>query len=85
MDVNARVSSNELVKPGKVVSGVVEQVTADAVVIDVTAQGHFKGTISPQHLADHTGECYSIESFFFPPQLLLQFPLCYFLCTICIN
>ncbi|XP_016442839.2 rRNA biogenesis protein RRP5 [Nicotiana tabacum] len=58
----SRVSSNELVKPGKIVSGVVERVTADAVVIDVTAQGHFKGTISPQHLADHTGHAELMKS-----------------------
>lgn len=59
---SSRVFSNELVKPGNVVSGVVERVTPDAIILDVTAQGHFKGTISPQHLADHSGHAELMKS-----------------------
>ncbi|KAL3341525.1 hypothetical protein AABB24_025863 [Solanum stoloniferum] len=59
---SSRVFSNELVKPGNVVSGVVERVTPDAIVLDVTAQGHFKGTISPQHLTDHSGHAELMKS-----------------------
>ncbi|XP_060194089.1 rRNA biogenesis protein RRP5 isoform X2 [Lycium barbarum] len=55
-------SSNELVKPGIVVSGVVERVTPHGIVLDVTAQGHFKGSISPQHLADHCGHAELMKS-----------------------
>ncbi|KAM3246622.1 rRNA biogeneis protein RRP5 [Capsicum annuum] len=58
----SRVFSNELVKPGNVVSGVVERVTPDAIVLDVTAQGRFKGTISPQHLSDHSGHAELMKS-----------------------
>ncbi|KAJ8544824.1 hypothetical protein K7X08_017407 [Anisodus acutangulus] len=58
----SRVFSNELVKPGNVVSGVVERVTPDAIVLDVTAKGHFKGTILPQHLADHIGHAELMKS-----------------------
>ncbi|PHT60850.1 hypothetical protein T459_35299 [Capsicum annuum] len=58
------VFSNELVKPGNVVSGVVERVTPDAIVLDVTVQGHFKGTISPQHLSYHSGEYHPLNPLF---------------------
>ncbi|KAF3619368.1 putative Alpha/beta-Hydrolases superfamily protein [Capsicum annuum] len=60
----SRVFSNELVKPGNVVSGVVERVTPDAIVLDVTVQGHFKGTISPQHLSYHSGEYHPLNPLF---------------------
>ncbi|XP_010317858.1 rRNA biogenesis protein RRP5 [Solanum lycopersicum] len=59
---SSRVFSTELVKPGNVVSGVVERVTPDAIVLDVTSQGHFKGTVSPQHLADHSGHAALMKS-----------------------
>ncbi|KAF3620072.1 hypothetical protein FXO37_33419 [Capsicum annuum] len=47
-----------------VVSGVVERVTPDAIVLDVTVQGHFKGTISPQHLSYHSGEYHPLNPLF---------------------
>lgn len=86
LNVNARVFSTELVKPGNVVSGVVERVTPDAIVLDVTSQGHFKGTVSPQHLADHSGEYHPLN-----PLFLCNCFYCFmislhiFLCTFCIN
>ncbi|KAL0346327.1 UNVERIFIED_CONTAM: rRNA biogenesis protein RRP5, partial [Sesamum radiatum] len=48
-------SENENVKPGSLVSGVVERVTPQTIVVDVNNSSHMKGTISPEHLADHHG------------------------------
>lgn len=43
-------------KPGSLVAGVVEQVSAHEIVVDVNASSHMKGTISLEHLADHHGK-----------------------------
>ncbi|CAH9109012.1 unnamed protein product [Cuscuta europaea] len=51
-----RLSENELVKPGNVVSGTIDLVTPDAIVVTVkNAQICLKGTIHPEHLSDHRG------------------------------
>ncbi|KAK4432202.1 rRNA biogenesis protein RRP5 [Sesamum alatum] len=48
-------SEKENVKPGSLVSGVVERVTPQTIVVDINTSSHMKGTISPEHLADHHG------------------------------
>ncbi|KAG8367979.1 hypothetical protein BUALT_Bualt16G0128900 [Buddleja alternifolia] len=48
-----RAAEDESVKPGSIVSGVVERITPHAVVVDINASSHMKGTISVEHLADH--------------------------------
>ncbi|KAI3446386.1 hypothetical protein Pfo_003051 [Paulownia fortunei] len=50
-----RASEDESVKPGSLVSGVVECITPHAIVVDVNASSYMKGTISLEHLADHHG------------------------------
>ncbi|KAE9465295.1 hypothetical protein C3L33_02796, partial [Rhododendron williamsianum] len=51
----ARVSEDDMIKLGSIVSGVVERVTPHAIVVHVRALGNIKGTINPEHLADHQG------------------------------
>lgn len=50
-----RGSEDELSKPGSVVSGVVESVAPQRIVVAVHDSSHTKGTISLEHLADHHG------------------------------
>lgn len=50
-----RVAGDNVVKPGSLVAGVVDRITAHAVVLNVCDAGPLKGTISPEHLADHHG------------------------------
>nr|XP_015898902.2 rRNA biogenesis protein RRP5 isoform X1 [Ziziphus jujuba var. spinosa] len=50
-----RVSESDVLKLGSLVSGVVDRVTPDAVIVYVNAKGYSKGTISTEHLADHHG------------------------------
>ncbi|PIN20215.1 rRNA processing protein Rrp5 [Handroanthus impetiginosus] len=57
-----RMSEDERLKPGSLVSGIVERVTPQAVVVDVNASSHMKGTISLEHLADHHGLAASLIS-----------------------
>ncbi len=52
---NDRVSEEDMVKLGSLVSGVVDRVTTNGVVVYVNAKGYSKGTISTEHLADHHG------------------------------
>ncbi|GMJ14782.1 Ribosomal RNA Processing 5 [Hibiscus trionum] len=48
-----RISEDDMVKLGSVVSGVVEGLIPSAVVININSEAHLKGTISNEHLADH--------------------------------
>ncbi|XVE75785.1 hypothetical protein DITRI_Ditri12bG0120500 [Diplodiscus trichospermus] len=48
-----RISEDDVVKLGSIVSGVVEELTPSAVVIRVNSKAHLKGAISNEHLADH--------------------------------
>ncbi|GER39943.1 RNA binding [Striga asiatica] len=50
-----RASKDENVKPGSLVSGVVEHITPQDVIVDIDGSSHIKGTISLEHLADHHG------------------------------
>ncbi|CAA3014339.1 rRNA biogenesis RRP5 [Olea europaea subsp. europaea] len=52
---SSRVAGDNVVKPGSLVAGVVDRITAHAVVLNVCDAGPLKGTISPEHLADHHG------------------------------
>ncbi|GKV41870.1 hypothetical protein SLEP1_g49347 [Rubroshorea leprosula] len=49
----ARVPEDQMVKLGSIVSGVVESVTPQAVYVCVNGKTYLRGTISPEHLADH--------------------------------
>lgn len=51
----ARVTEDDMVKLGSIVSGVVERVTPHVIVVNVRSLGNTKGTIHPEHLADHQG------------------------------
>lgn len=44
-----------MAKLGSLVSGVVDRVTPNAVVVYVNAKGYSMGTIFTDHLADHRG------------------------------
>ncbi|MBA0615649.1 hypothetical protein Godav_015770 [Gossypium davidsonii] len=48
-----RLSEDDMVKLGSIVSGVVEGLTSSAVVINVNSKAHLKGMIFNEHLADH--------------------------------
>ncbi|OVA06347.1 Ribosomal protein S1 [Macleaya cordata] len=48
-----RASADDIVKLGTVVSGVVERLTPNAVIVHVNDKGYLKGTIFNEHLADH--------------------------------
>lgn len=50
-----RVSEDDMAKLGSLVSGVVDRVTPNAVVVYVNAKGYSMGTIFTDHLADHHG------------------------------
>ncbi|KAK3020344.1 hypothetical protein RJ639_045328 [Escallonia herrerae] len=47
--------SEGMVKPGSLVSGVVERIAPHAIIVDVSAKGYSKGTIYPEHLSDNQG------------------------------
>ncbi|KAL2480440.1 RNA binding [Abeliophyllum distichum] len=51
----SRVAGDNIVKPGSLVTGVVERMTPHAVVVNINDASHMKGTISLEHLADHHG------------------------------
>ncbi|GAB2295441.1 hypothetical protein Dimus_029608 [Dionaea muscipula] len=57
-----RASEDDLVKPGSLVSGVVEHVTPRNVFLHVKIKGNMKGTISIEHLADHRGHAALMKS-----------------------
>ncbi|KAL5720281.1 hypothetical protein ACHQM5_012960 [Ranunculus cassubicifolius] len=59
-----RGSSEDVVKVGAVVSGVVERVTPKAVIVQVS--GYVKGTIVTEHLADHQGQATQMKSILKP-------------------
>ncbi|XP_040372263.1 rRNA biogenesis protein RRP5 isoform X1 [Rosa chinensis] len=50
-----RVSEDDMAKLGSLVSGVVDRVTPNAVMVYVNAKGYSMGTIFTDHLADHHG------------------------------
>lgn len=50
-----RGSEGELIKPGSLVSGVVESVATKTIVVAVHESSRMKGTVVLEHLADHHG------------------------------
>ncbi|KAF2307727.1 hypothetical protein GH714_031256 [Hevea brasiliensis] len=54
--------SEEAVKLGSVVAGVVEKVAPFGVVVYINAKGYMKGTISTEHLADHHDQASLLKS-----------------------
>ncbi|KAG6700889.1 hypothetical protein I3842_08G135300 [Carya illinoinensis] len=58
----ARVSEEDMVTLGSLVSGVVDGVTTNGIIVYVNAKGYSKGTISPEHLADHHGHATLMKS-----------------------
>ncbi|KAK7345187.1 hypothetical protein VNO77_15745 [Canavalia gladiata] len=57
-----RVNEDDMVTLGSVVSGVVDRITSNAVVVCVNASGFSRGTISMEHLADHHGQAIVVKS-----------------------
>ncbi|CAN1306960.1 rRNA biogenesis protein RRP5 [Linum perenne] len=51
----SRLSEEDALKLGNVVTGVVEKVTPSVVVVTINGKQHIKGTIATEHLADHHG------------------------------
>ncbi|XP_014514109.1 rRNA biogenesis protein RRP5 [Vigna radiata var. radiata] len=51
-----RVSEDDVVTLGRLVSGVVDRITSTNIVVYVNASGFSRGTISTEHLADHHGQ-----------------------------
>lgn len=52
---SSRKSEDEVVKPGRLISGVVEQITPNTIIISIDVDGYTKGTLSTEHLADNEG------------------------------
>lgn len=46
---------DEFIKPGSLVSGIVESVSPQTIVVALHDSSYTKGTISLEHLADHHG------------------------------
>lgn len=52
---DSRISDDDVVKLGSLISGVVDSFTPRGIIIFVNAKSHSKGTIPIEHLADHHG------------------------------
>ncbi|XP_027934865.1 rRNA biogenesis protein RRP5 isoform X2 [Vigna unguiculata] len=61
-----RVSEDDVVTLGSLVSGVVDRITSTNVVVYVNASGFSRGTISTEHLADHHGQAILINELLKP-------------------
>ncbi|XP_028788021.1 rRNA biogenesis protein RRP5-like, partial [Neltuma alba] len=57
-----RASEEDMVKLGSLVSGVVDRITSDSVVVFVNSRGFSMGKISVEHLADHHGQAILMKS-----------------------
>lgn len=57
-----KLSEDDMVKLGSVVSGVVELVMPDVVFLHVNVKGNMKGTIYTEHLADHQAQSAQMKS-----------------------
>lgn len=67
------VSGDDVVKPGTLISGVVERVTPDKIIISVDVSGYTKGILSPEHLADNQGTFCSYSLIFLPCCFLIVY------------
>lgn len=52
---SSRMSEDDVVKPGRLISGVVERITPNNIIISIDINGYTKGTLSTEHLADNQG------------------------------
>ncbi|KAL5063071.1 hypothetical protein RYX36_024808, partial [Vicia faba] len=57
-----RVSEDDMVTLGSIVSGIVDRVTSNVVVVYIDSSGFSRGTISMEHLADHHGQATLMKS-----------------------
>ncbi|CAN0879206.1 rRNA biogenesis protein RRP5 [Linum grandiflorum] len=57
-----RLSEEDSLKLGNVVTGVVEKVTPSVVVVNINGKQYLKGTIATEHMADHHGLAVSLKS-----------------------
>ncbi|KAK7278792.1 hypothetical protein RJT34_23828 [Clitoria ternatea] len=57
-----RVTEDDMVTLGSLVSGVVDRITSNAVVVYVNASGFSRATVSMEHLADHHGQAILMKS-----------------------
>ncbi|PNY04593.1 protein RRP5, partial [Trifolium pratense] len=57
-----RISEDDVVPLGSIVSGIVDEVTSNAVVVKINSSGLSKGTIFTEHLADHHGQATLMKS-----------------------
>ncbi|KAJ7975952.1 rRNA biogenesis protein RRP5 [Quillaja saponaria] len=57
-----RVSEDDMVKLGSLISGVVDRLTSNSVIVVVNASGFSKGTIYNEHLTDHYGHAALMKS-----------------------
>lgn len=55
VEIFDRASEDERIKPGSIVSGVVDSIAPHAIVVGVNDASGVKGTIFLEHLADHHG------------------------------
>ncbi|CAI9097447.1 OLC1v1033877C1 [Oldenlandia corymbosa var. corymbosa] len=62
----ARIAEDEAIHLGSLVSGVVERVTPQMVVVSLASKSHIKGSISPEHLSDHQGLAATMKSLLKP-------------------
>lgn len=61
-----RVTEDDMVKLGCLLSGVVDRITSNAIVVNVNASDFSRGTISMEHLADHHGQAVLMNSLLKP-------------------
>ncbi|KAL5082004.1 hypothetical protein RYX36_010425, partial [Vicia faba] len=57
-----RVSEDDMVTLGSIVSGIVDRVTSNDVVVYIDSSGFSRGTISMEHLEDHHGQATLMKS-----------------------
>ncbi|XP_021753643.1 rRNA biogenesis protein RRP5-like isoform X2 [Chenopodium quinoa] len=67
-----KVSEDDAVKLGSVVSGVVELVMPNAIYLHVNVKGNMKGTVYIEHLADHQRQSVQLKSVLKPGHELSQ-------------
>ncbi|CAL9220483.1 unnamed protein product [Arabidopsis halleri] len=61
-----RITLNDSIKLGSIVSGIIDSITSQAVIVRVKSKGVLKGTISAEHLADHHEQAKVIMSLLRP-------------------
>ncbi|XP_010489787.1 PREDICTED: rRNA biogenesis protein RRP5-like [Camelina sativa] len=62
----ASVSEDDSIKLGSIVSGIIDSITSQAVIVRVKSKGVLKGTISAEHLADHHEQAQLMKSLLRP-------------------